>query len=358
MICKGLINVGSVSPVKGSDGKTNDQLRSLEQTEDWTQGQLLFTGGGELRPMQRNWVVPVTTAIHDALELPSLNEDNGQRYRDFAVRTFQGLTHRRQIEKNIHRLPSLLPYASFAQEDYVAVRQFRADKTPKPMVYGMTSPIALMELSGVAFGYLDEFESALAVQARAISTIDPGGILQWEIPIELSILSMTPIHSKRTQFLQALLKMYSRLIRATPRGTRHAFHLCWGDLAKHQVVPGLRQTTHLKVDVMNGILDMSVWEEGYVLAYLHDPEAASENEADYKDLRPFRQQTIYAMGVLLPGRGVDEIVQRVKVRMHTLGQRRNSYALSALCGDGRTPPAQVKRQYEVGIEAMHRLQTT
>jgi len=323
---------------------------------------LQFVTGGEHRPEQKNWVVPKATEIYRSTGLPKLKSTNGEKYHpDFEVRMVNAIVFRRRVKAAIanNKLPKL-SYADWAGEDHeIILEALQAAGITAEEMHGMPSPRALNTFSGLIFKYLKKFEDLVSEQVNSMLKRNSKTVIQFELPPEMAFASV--LSEKKTA---RLLEIFERIVRKSPKGSRFAFHLCWGDLRGRPFVPKWLQRDSTKVNIMNAIVKMSVWKQGWKLAAIHDPccdgkhppKQQTREYASYDKLAAFPPGVLYALGILHDSLTVDEIVEVGKILTRKgwkVGIRK--FAVAAPCGDGRKAEAHVVRQYKKAQEVAAKL---
>ena len=147
-------------------------------------------------------------------------------------------------------------------------------------------------------------------------------------------------------------------LRGVPSGTRHAFHLCWGDLNNRPFTPIFLQSDLTKVVFVNAITALPIWRHNggdQVLFAVHDPHCHGQHrprpavdvvKAYEELLDPLPAETIYVLGVLHRDFSADETLEFVETFRRRLGGKIGRVAIAGPCGDPRKGgEAEIDEQY-------------
>jgi len=341
-----------------ADVANGDPIDRISQTAQMAFRPIVL-GGGEWRRTgalhEQDWLVPVARKIHrDFTGIPT-GAQSGTAYWHYVSRQVRGTLLLPSIAKHVHggTTPDL-PYARWAKEDRCLVEEVAPGNIP--FMRGTPTPFALQFFGGIP-RYGEIFEEALVQQINAILADDPTTIIQLELPAELAFVSFGPNFKHKQAIAKRMVEAIGRVIRRTPKGTRFAFHLCWGDLKNHPFVPRPLQSQYSKVALINAILELDVWDE-WVLYAIHDPFCDGDHvptkvEAAYNaydHLMPIPEGTIYVLGILKSDFGAESTVHVAKLLSRRIRARR--FALAAPCGDARKPLEEVATQYRIGRAAL------
>lgn len=326
-----------------------------------TDGKLIALPSGELRPEEEDWLVPVTSQIFNALA-PRPWALSGKRYGHFPLRKLLGYVLSPAIAWNIKRgkMP-YLPHAKWAAEDSRAIRAVKeATGCTMPAMRGMPTATAWKFFSGIP-GFKWLFEKRVVQAVRAILKDDPSTVIQFELPAELAFTSMPPWRDGRAKMTRRMAASIERIIRELPKGSRIAFHLCWGDLRRRPFVQKWMQRNANKVLLINALLELGVWQEGWNLFAVHDPLCDGRNVPSlnaaaynaYDELLQFPDGTIYAVGALhhqFDAESTTEVARLLETKL--TGKGVEQMALAPPCGDGRKSLEEVLEQWRIGLEAL------
>lgn len=348
--------VGSLPP------KLANARTALQFQRDRTGRALCFVGG-EVRPKEQDWVANTCREIAQAVGVPSAKVLRGSRYLDYGPRMGLGRIATRRIGRNIAagKLPTL-QYGEFAVEDRQIFDGMEAGSpTGARFVRSIGSPLAYLHFSGVPSVYLPAFED-LMIQANKVALESPDGssdtVLQAELPWEMAIgvLTHTSYDGYYASYAESL-QSTERVIRATPLGTWIAFHpVCWGDLGGKPLVPPALQSPLAKIAMINAVLDMSVWREGWNLFSIHDsfgdgrhaPRLSQEVIDLYRgklEVDKLPARTIYVIGAASQHASAEEtqdLVERFAPVLNQDGVDRE-VGIATSCGMGRTSLPAAKR---------------
>lgn len=318
---------------------------------------IVALGGGEHRKEEENWVVPVARDTHERLTGFTLSKNSGLQYWHYPLRTLRGLILAPRVALRLRSgTQPVLPYVAWANEDHATITAITNNKKGKAAALtmrGVPSAKALQFFSGIT-GHLKMFEKLLAEQ---ISTMK-ADIIQLELPAELALISLapSPIKNAVTKRLAASIE---RTIRQTPKGTRFAMHLCWGDLGHRPFVPKPFQSHINAVKLINAISSLSVWNDGWQLHTIHVPfcdgdNPPSQDKEEYKaydELLPLPKDTMFALGILHASQDTKATRKTADTLMNILRKRGlTQFALAAPCGFGRTPLKDVQHMCAVAEE--------
>lgn len=360
----GLFSSGSYSLVQNNQGKT-DRRATLENFVRLTGGMATVVTGGEWRQHpedgEENWLVPICRKIFKKLSLWPITANNGLKYWHYPVRKLLGffLAPIIWMRAAFGSMPAL-PYAQWAAEDGPYIDAVRGNAH---RMRGMPTAKALKLFSGLPLlgGFM---ERRVAEQARFILEADPETVISFELPAELAFVS---VPFGKQKIARRMTKSLEKIIRQCPKGTRFAFHLCWGDLNHKPFVPKRAQSNRSKVALITELVLMKIWQEGWVLFAIHDPMCDGKNYpsedaasyADYDDLPEFPQGVIYALGLLKAGFSTDRTVYVARMLQYKLEQKGiTRFDLAPPCGDARTPEAHLENHWQIGREAVYILGTT
>lgn len=311
-------------------------------------------GGGEVRPEEQVWIVPYSNKIAKAAGIPSLEKFSSEVWH-YPFRLTLGV-----LFANRHMTADKVPefgYPQMAKEDRAAFDKFH--KPGAVFMRGVTSAVAIKMFSGAMFTDVTHLEDKIAQDIRDIqankATADT--VFQIEVPFEMFIDAMLPESMEKRQRKYAKqLQSAERIIRQTPKGTRYAFHLCWGDLGGRPAVPKWRQKVGAKIAMLNAIAAMSVWNEGWELFAVHDPfgdgvhaPRLSQHDLDeYKQsLAPLPANALYAIGILHNKISAEAVAPLVGSLQDVLrGKGVTRFALSTHCGLGRKSTADTIALFE------------
>ena len=364
----GLWATGSYPRYTGDQGSVDPVLMQRRMAE-WTQGELITRTGGEWREDETNWIIMVCDRIHEALGLPLLRRSQRPTYWRYNLQVLLSFFYRGRARRRLRegRLPEL-NYARWAVEDRGIFDRVQAETHDQSRyMRGLPSPRAIKIFSGLLLGQLGAFEAQMKQQVEQITAGDSAAVIQWELSVELSFgaFRLYPAWVKRRIF-RRFLAMIARLVAATPAGTAHAFHLCWGDLNRRPYVPAFLRSDTAKVELINALLELGVWDHNggeQRLFAIHDPLGDGEHaprldpaaRSVYNRLHAFPDHTIYALGLLHAGLSLDDTVSLARALADELSDRVERFALAAPCGDQRKPAAEVEAQYHKAVAALQQL---
>lgn len=326
-----------------------------------TGGELVTLTGGEHRPYEDKWVVPLTRQIFNTVA-PLPLALSGERYGHFLARQMLGHVLYPFIVRNIKRgkLP-YLPHDTWAREDGQIIRAAtEATGSNMPPMRGVPTATAFSFFSGLP-GSKKRFERRVELAVQNILNNDPSTIIQFELPAELAFTSMGLSDRQRVETARRMAASIERIVRELPKGSRIAFHLCWGDLRRRPFVQKWMQRNANKVLLINALLELGVWREGWNLFAVHDPfcdgrNLPSLNRAEYDaydGLLQFPDDTIYAVGALhhqFDAESTAEMARLLETKLTGKGVRQ--LALAPPCGDGRKPLEEVLGQWRIAREAL------
>jgi hypothetical protein len=305
-------------------------------------------GGGEWREEERSWVIGIITKISKALHIPLIGVQNYlQNAIHIVLGVLMGWIYVPLVRLGIFKLPNLL-YHQWAIEDR---EDFDAHDHPEGTRFmrGISTARAHKWFAGAVWLGLWRFEQKIIDSVKILLGKHPDTVLQFEIPLELAAGTKFPMSRRQRQRLfEETLKSIARIIRSTPKGTTFAFHLCWGDLGGHPVVPKSRQSMLAKIDMINAIMAMPEWREGWNLFAVHEPygdgdDAPTVTDQELADimehLNPIPahlQHVIWALGVLHLQNSVEVTVDLVTKLIDVLRQKGvKAFAIATPCGMGR-----------------------
>jgi hypothetical protein len=365
---------GSYRSCSDTEGKPDPYATLTKVVRDTADNTRTLTGG-EHRKREQPWVVPYCTDVLNALISPfSVGKENGtKRYRDFFGRLGLVILLFPLVLWNAARgkIPAL-PWAEWTAEDYITFNEVQSATGSKAIyMRGIPSPRALTLFSGVFLlgllvpGFLRRFEKRVGGELEKILAKDPKIVIQFELPAELAMTS-TPIPGVKRLIAWLMMRMFTRLIkRSTPKGTRIAFHLCWGDLDGHPFVPLWLQSNRSKVVLMRAIRSMRVWRSGWELFEIHDPHCDGKNppkmdEASYRAYNKLwslfrRRQSdfTYALGILHVGRSTEEIVNIGKILISKAWEAGiRDFDIATPCGEARKSQEEVDALNRQGLEVI------
>jgi len=361
----GLFSSGSYNAVPNDE--TPDRKATLQQFATRTAGKAPVFTGGECRrdpaDSEKDWLVGVCYNIFSSLSLITTKTIEGRKYWHFVVRKFLGLLLAPLIWMRVWTgaMPAL-PYYRWHTEDSPDIDAVRGDARK---MRGIPTAKALKFFSGLPL--LGTFmERRVADQVRRILEDDPETVIDFELPAELAFVSLSILPPFKRWTARRMAKSLDRIIRQSPKGSRFAFHLCWGDLNHKPFVPKRLQSNKSKVILITEIVLLSVWIEGWQLFAIHDPMCdgdnyASDKEKDYTayDRLPhFPPGVIYALGLLKSGMDVATAVSIARFMAKKLKRKEiTDFCLAPPCGDARTPSAEVDEHWRIGREAIEQLMT-
>jgi hypothetical protein len=345
-----------------------DPQATIAKMVEVTDGELVTLTGGEWREEERNWLVPVCWQILKALSwVMPLSKKSGQHYGHFLLRKLQGLVLYPLIHARAMRgkMPDL-PHAEWAREDEKYIEAARQQTgCAAPSMRGLPTAKAFKFFAGVpGFGWL--FEQKVIQAIRQIVADNPNTVISLELPAETAFIAIAELAGDRAAqaTAQRMAASLERIIRGCPKGTKFAFHICWGDLRRRPFVQKWLQSNEIKVFLINAITQMSVWKEGWILFAIHDPLCDGKNDPDnegeafeaYNLLKPFPKGVIYILGLLRDGFGTDRTIRAAKMLQSKLEHAGvEQFALAPPCGDARKPHQEVEAQYVIGCEAIELL---
>lgn len=323
-------------------------------------GKFDVVSGGEVRPEQQVWIVGYSNKLGAAAGIRGLAKYSTKVWH-YIVRLSLGV-----VQADRHMTGDKVPAigtAEWAIEDRKAFDDKHYDGAT--FTVNLASAIAYRMFSGAMFTDTQLLEDKIVDELRAIyeafgkeKYFDT--VFQLEVPFEMFIDAMLP-HSqeKRTERYTTWLASIKRIIQRAPKGTRFAFHLCWGDLGGEPAVLPFRQRVGTKIAMINAIIDLGVWDD-YVLYAIHDPFGDGKHaprrltKAEFRQydkvLKRLPQGTRYAIGILshhfaeeqLPG-----MIEDVKKLMRILGFKGVEVVyLSTHCGLGRKTPRQAVKIFQ------------
>lgn len=335
-------------------------------------------GGGEGRfgtrgkrpkydePGEQSWVVGLVVVISRALHIPLIGF---RTYGQNALHILLGALipyYVPFVALGIWKLPQL-PYAKWALED----RQDFDDKykdrrrNGARFMRGISSAWALKIFSGAIWLPLRMFERRIIANLREILTKYPDTVIQFELPLELAAGIRIPMPRwLRKLIYRGFLRSVARIIRATPAGTSFAFHLCWGDLGGKPVVPASRQKVMAKIDLINAIMTMPVWDDWDLYA-IHEPYGSGEDKPAItkRELKKIARHlhvlpehlrgVIWALGVLHIDSESDETLELVQKLIRVLAAKGiHVFAIATPCGMGRMDEEKAKTLIRRGREVI------
>jgi hypothetical protein len=267
------------------------------------------------------------------------------------------------IRVGLGKTPAL-PHDEWAREDSAHIKEVEqiTGHTAQKM-RGMPTAKAFKFFSGMPL-FSRLFEQMVANTAANIVLADPEIIIQFELPAELSFTTTPLGENRRKAVARRMAVSLERIIRRLPPGTKVAFHLCYGDLNRREFIPTWLQSNAAKVILVNAITGLSVWQEGWELAVIHDPlcdgrhdpKESAADYAAYDNLATIPAGALYAVGTLRAGFTVAQTTRVARIfeaKLAAAGGTR--IALAPPCGDGRKPIDEVEKQYRIGCEAIRQL---
>ncbi|HYG83508.1 MAG TPA: hypothetical protein VD907_01380 [Verrucomicrobiae bacterium] len=323
----------------------------------------LALGGGEWRiPQEDNWVVWQSREIHRELTGSSTLAMEGNRYADFAIRLLKGTVLTAVTKPTVPVDKPRLHYGDWALQDRkvveAVIKQRQIDAT---FMRGAPSAFGLSFFSGV-ITHLELLERRLAEELRKMLTPDKlsATIVQFELPAELALIAYAPGQEAKRKLVQKFVQSIERVIRQLPKGTRIAFHLCWGDLKHRAVVPKPLQSLESIVLLMNGLLALPVWQQGWQLAAIHTPHCDGKNAPAEgpQTYRTFKQLEIpanldfwMALGILHPKLSLERTTNLTGTLRELLrAQGVQHFALATPCGNARASRNELERVYGIAQE--------
>jgi len=355
-----LFSTGSYRTVPNDEAP--DRRATLDRFVELTGGQAVAITGGEWRrdpqDSEEDWLVGVCYQIFSRLSLITSKAIGGKKYWHFVIRKLLGwlLAPLIWIRFAMGATPEL-PYYRWHTEDSPDIDAVRG-KARK--MRGIPTAKALKFFSGLPL--LGKFmEQRVADQVRLILEDDPETVIDFELPAELAFVSLSFLPPIKQWTARRMAESLERIIRECPKGSRFAFHLCWGDLNHKPFVPKPLQSNKSKVTLVTEILLLSAWTEGWTLFAVHDPlcdgthyaSSKEEDYADYDDLPPFPAGTIFVLGLLKAGTSVSTTMHIAQFMAEKLRRKGvTQFCLAPPCGDARTPENGVAAHWQTGCQAI------
>ncbi len=358
----GLYATGSYLPVDEpgtmGDEPDTDPLTTQLRMEERTQGLLVTRGGGEWRKDQQNWIVPLCDRIYRELRLPFFTAPKRPTYLRYMAKMLLGLVMYPWAKASIDRI-SEFPHAEWSRADFQAYEKVQQRLNGKALyMVGVPSPRAIKMFAGMMVGGQVEFEAKLRPQVDRILEDNPLAVLQWELPAELAFASVPGPMGWKRPIIRHQLETVARMAAGLPPGTRHAFHLCWGDLNNRPFTPLFLQSDLTKVLFINAINELPIWQHNggdQVLFAVHDPHCDGQHRPRPAEdvvrtyeryLVPLPDDTIYVVGVLHRDFSADETLEFVETFRRRLGGKVARMAIAGPCGDPRKGgEAEIDDQY-------------
>jgi hypothetical protein len=358
-----LFSSGSYCAVPNNEAP--DRRATLEAFVRRTDGHAAAITGGEWRrargDSEQDWLVGVCYNIFSRLSLVTSKAIEGRKYWHFVIRKLLGLILAPLIwiRAATGAMPEL-PYHRWHTEDGPDIDAVRGSARK---MRGVPTAKALKFFSGLPLlgGFM---EKRVANQVKRILEDDPETIIDFELPAELAFVSLSFLPSIKRWTARRMAKSLERVIRQCPKGSRFAFHLCWGDLNHRPFVPKWLQSNKSKVILITELVLLGVWIEGWNLFGIHDPMCdgthnashKEEDYADYDNLPYFPPGVIFALGILKAGNSVGNVVSIAKFMAKKLKRKDvTQFCLAPPCGDARTPQDEVDEHWQIGREAIERL---
>lgn len=326
-------------------------------------------GGGEWRRKERSWVIGIITDISRALHIPLIGVENYlQNALHIVLGVLMGLIYMPMLYLGLWHLPPL-PYDVWAIQDHENFMARRGRQQGAYFMRGVSSAWALKIFSGAIWVPVRWFEAQIVGNIKAILAEHPDTVIQFELPLELAAGTRFPLPRwLRKRIYRAFLNSVIRIIQQLPEGTRIAFHLCWGDLGGHPVVPKHRQDIMAKIDMINIIVGLELWKK-WILHGIHEPYGDGDHVPTVTDdqlrliekhlfedlpdqqLPEYLQGVIWALGILnVNGKKPETILLAQRLIRVLLAKGISAFAFAAACGLGRLEVEEAIALCKLGIE--------
>jgi|GEM_PF-1686477 len=305
-------------------------------------------GGGETSAT--NWLVGESQRIAAQVGIPLTRVFTGLAYYHFGARLALGTVYKHRVNAYIRKngVPKLSYAETARQEHAIFAASVPGDRR---FMVGLPTPLALMVMSGITGGdNLRKFEDEFARQIKAILAVDKAIVIQWEMPIELTLLSLPPMFaSRRQRMLQAMMDSVGRVMSQLNCKASWTIHLCNGDLKNKPVLTRRRQSTKVKVQLINTLTGLPAWRQGHTLEGIHDPlgDGTHLHELTARDRRAYgrllRLPPMYSVGALIPDATPEQIAEQLLMMQDTLqnvptmygSTRKRVLTVGPSCGLGR-----------------------